>query len=618
MNIESWSVVDEVRIKKFNYYACDFETTVFEGQTFTEVWSACYVKLYDDYEPIIRGSIEDFFIDMFNLSGNNILYFHNLKFDGSFIIDYLLREHYVFNRVPEKDMENNQFKTSISEMGQWYNIIIKKNNKVIEIRDSLKLLPFSLDRIGKSFGTTHKKLEMEYKGYRYKNCPITPEEKEYIKNDVLVLKEALEIMFDEGHNSITIGSCCLKEFKSFYDKTDYNNLFPNLYEIEIDGKYCQENAGEYIRKSYKGGYCYLKPSCANKIIKGGLTLDVNSLYPSMMHSISGNYYPVGKPRFLDNYYEFKEKIEHSENFLYFVRFECRFKLKENYLPTVQIKGNMLYKGNEYLVTSNIYNKGHYHRYYIDLEGNVKEARVTLTMTKPDFETFFEHYNVYDFKFLDCCYFWTQKGIFDEYIDKYRKIKMTSKGAKRELAKLYLNNLYGKEAASTDSSYKIPYLNPDKDCLSFDLVEEKEKTPGYIAIGSYITSYARNFTIKAAQKNYDNFIYSDTDSIHLTTCTPKAVRIHDKNFCCWKKESEWDKAIFVRQKTYIERVIKEEKPCKPKIEIKCAGMPERAKQNFMSEYKMEDFKIGLRVKGALKPKRIRGGIVLIDNYYEMRK
>lgn len=117
-------------------------------------------------------------------------------------------------------------------------------------------------------------------------------------------------MFDEGHNSITIGSCCLKEFKSFYDKTDYNNLFPNLYEIEIDGKYCQENAGEYIRKSYKGGYCYLKPSCANKIIKGGLTLDVNSLYPSMMHSISGNYYPVGKPRFLDNYYEFKEKIEH--------------------------------------------------------------------------------------------------------------------------------------------------------------------------------------------------------------------------------------------------------------------------------------------------------------------
>lgn len=41
----------------------------------------------------------------------------------------------------------------------------------------------------------------------------------------------------------------------------------------------------------------------------------------------------------------------------------------------------------------------------------------------------------------------------------------------------------------------------------------------------------------------------------------------------------DKGLFVRQKTYIERVVKEDKPGKPKIEIKCAGMPEKAKQNF---------------------------------------
>lgn len=607
-----------MQVKKFNCYACDFETTVYDNQEDTEVWAACWVKLFTNDEPEIVGSIEHFFMKMFDLPGNNILFFHNLKFDGSFIADYLIRGHYTFNRVPEKEMENNQFKTAISERGQWYNIIIKKNNRIIEIRDSLKLLPFTLKRIGDAFETTHKKLEMEYKGYRYKNCPIKESEKNYIKNDVLVLKEALEIMFNEGHNSITIGSCCLKEFKSFYDKIDYNNLFPNLYEIEIDDKYGQENAGEYIRKSYKGGYCYLKPEHANKIIKGGLTLDVNSLYPSMMHSISGNFYPTGRPRFTSDYGEFKEKVKKSENFLYFVRFECRFKVKENYLPTVQIKGNMLYKGTEYLTTSDIYYKGEYHRYYRDLENNVKEAKVVLTMTRPDFETFFEHYNVYDFKFLDCCYFFKQKGIFDEYINKYRDIKMTSKGAKRELAKLYLNNLYGKEASSTDSSYKVPYINPDKNCLSFNLVEEKEKTPGYIAIGSYITSYARNFTIKAAQKNYDNFIYSDTDSIHLTKCTPKSVRIHDKNFCCWKKESEWDKGLFVRQKTYIERVTKEDKPCKPKMEIKCAGMSDRAKQNFLSECKMEDFKIGLRVKGNLNAKRIKGGIVLVESFYEMRK
>ena len=73
---------------------------------------------------------------------------------------------------------------------------IKKNNHFIELRDSLKLLPFSVKRIGESFKTKHKKLEMEYKGFRYAGCEITEEEKKYIANDVLVVKEALEFMFN--------------------------------------------------------------------------------------------------------------------------------------------------------------------------------------------------------------------------------------------------------------------------------------------------------------------------------------------------------------------------------------------------------------------------------------
>ena len=33
--------------------------------------------------------------------------------------------------------------------------------------------------------------------------------------------------------------------------------------------------------------------------------------------------------------------------------------------------------------------------------------------------------------------------------------------------------------------------------------------------------------------------------------------------------------------------------------------------------LEDFKIGLIVPGSLKPKRIPGGIILVNGYYEMR-
>ena len=69
-------------------------------------------------------------------------------------------------------------------MGQWYSITIKAKGNTITILDSLKLLPFSVKKIGNSFNTKHKKLEMEYTGFRYAGCEITDEEKEYILNNM--------------------------------------------------------------------------------------------------------------------------------------------------------------------------------------------------------------------------------------------------------------------------------------------------------------------------------------------------------------------------------------------------------------------------------------------------
>ena len=71
-------------------YACDFETSVFEGQEYTEVWSAAYVEIGGKSEQVIVcKSIGEFFDDMFSHDARRqILYFHNLKFDGAFILDY--------------------------------------------------------------------------------------------------------------------------------------------------------------------------------------------------------------------------------------------------------------------------------------------------------------------------------------------------------------------------------------------------------------------------------------------------------------------------------------------------------------------------------------------------
>ena len=65
-------------------------------------------------------------------------------------------------------------------------------------------------------------------------------------------------MFEQGHTSLTIGSCCLTEYKKIIGKDDYNLLFPDVYEVELDkAQYGEPNAGEWLRHSYKGGWCYV-------------------------------------------------------------------------------------------------------------------------------------------------------------------------------------------------------------------------------------------------------------------------------------------------------------------------------------------------------------------------
>ena len=672
------------KLKFDKFFVGDFETTVYEGQDHTEVWASAVVEMYTE-DVKIHHSITDTLDFLNDLDCNVAVYYHNLKFDGMFWIWYLLnagfRQASVHtgdkNAYPGRDLEfvmsskmkKRSFKYSVSNLGQWYSITIKVDRHIIQLRDSLKLLPFSVKKIGKDFKTKHQKLEMEYEGFRYSGCWITPEEWQYIANDVLVVKEALEIMFDEGHNKLTIATCALSEFKSNFPEGPqvYDAMFPNLQELELPEEYGAKNVDEYIRKAYKGGWCYYVKGKERRIYHNGTTADVNSLYPSMMHSMSGNHYPVGKPKF-SNDKAFIEKMINrwciDNAYYFFVRLRCRFYLKKGMLPTIQIKNSVLYDPREWLITSDVYNEAtdHYSK-YTSLLGGVFVNTVELTLTKTDFILFLEHYDIRDLEFLDIAVFDTEIGLFDKYIDKYAEIKRKSKGAQRALSKLMLNSLYGKYATSDDSSFKYAYMRDD-DSVGFFDVEAHDKQVVYIPIGAAITSYARNFTIRAAQQNFyginkPGFIYADTDSIHcdLPPEKIKGIEVDDTDFCCWKLEACWDEAYFVRQKTYVEHVTHEDlKPVeKPYYNIKAAGMPDGCKELFKMSMegktadewreelgndnngsykwdkmhekerefvlektrKIDDFDLGLSVPGKLMPKSIKGGVLLVKTTYEMR-
>lgn len=663
--------------QKPHIYVADFETTVYENQTTTEVWAAAIVELYTEDVKIFH-SIGELFEYICTFDYNSIIYFHNIKFDGEFWLHYLLTKtnfKQAFEKTDgvadgnfkqRKELNSNEFIYSISSKGLWYSITIKNGKYFIELRDSLKLIPTTVKRMGQSFKTKHQKSSIEYTGYRYAGCEITDEEKEYIANDVLVVKEVLEIMYQQGHTSLTIGSCCLQEYKNTSFFYDMDKSLPNLYTIDIPkDDFGSSTIGDYIRGSYRGGWCYAVDGKKKVKHYNGTTADVNSLYPSMMHSESGNYYPIGEPQFwIGNYIPNEAK---DGKHYYFVRIQTQFKIRPKYLPCIQVKGSPFYRPNEWLKTSDVYSKvdHEYHSQIIDLDGNKIPASVTLTLTQTDFALIQEHYYLINCKILDGCYFRAITGLFDEYIDKYKEIKVNSKGAVREIAKLFLNNLYGKMATSTDSSFKVAYLKDDNS-LGYTSIIKNDKKPGYIPIGSAITSYARNFTIRAAQKNYygvdkKGFIYADTDSIHcdLLPDQIKGIKVDNTAFCCWKLESCWDEAVFIRQKTYAEHITHENlvpvqelsPPKEPYWDIKCAGMPDTCKNLFLlsmnkhtkdiiqsewfdlvdDEYKsaevvnflsktrtIKDFDYDLQIPGKLLPKHIDGGIILEDTMYTMKE
>ena len=433
-------------MKKFT---ADFETATWsESETWVWAWAVC--EIGNPENVIIENNIESF-IEFCKKQNNATFYFHNLKFDSEFIIYYLLENGFT-HVTDKKEAKDKTFTTLISDMGAFYQLTIyfKKNGKKVKkatFIDSLKIIPFKVSEIAKGFGIPEQKLEIDYKQERSRNHRLTKEEKDYIKNDVVIVAKALYILFSEGLNKMTQGSNALSDFKNMLRKSSYKHYFPEL-EPDVD---------ESIRKSYKGGFTYLNPIYKEKDVGNGVVLDVNSLYPSVMRF---EKLPFGEPIY------FKGKYKDDNVYdLYIQELICAFEIKKDKIPTIQIKKRKFeFKETEYLESSN---------------GEI----VTLTLTSIDLKLFFEHYEVYNLKFVGGWKFKSINGIFDEYIDKWvkRKIEASKEGNKaiRSLSKLMLNALYGKFATSLKAQSKIPYL--EDGIVKYKLGDVENKKGLYIPI-----------------------------------------------------------------------------------------------------------------------------------------
>lgn len=576
-------------------YCSDFETV--NNPDDCRVWA--WLSLSLDLSTEHRGKDIDTFLRWIDtLHSGDVVYFHNLKFDGEFIVHRLLTTGHQLH-IGRGKIPKNSFTCVIGDMGQWYNITIRTTKgALVSIQDSLKIWNFSIKELAKSFKMDISKGEIDYNAYRAPGYEPTPEEWDYIYKDVAIAAKAMSVMIQDGYTKMTAGSNALWSYKMIVGK-NFEYWFPQL-DYEVDA---------FIRKSYRGGWCYVSELVKGKDVGEGIVLDVNSLYPSRMYD---DLMPYGNPRYVEG------KCEPNELYsLYVQRILVDLRLKPGYLPTLQLKHNPRFGSTEYIKSTG---------------GDPLE----LTLTSVDLELMFEHYDILSIEYLDGFMLHGIKGCFNTYIDTWmqKKEKASEEGdtPKRNQAKLFMNSLYGKFATRPEGQSKYPYLGDDN-ILHLKLGEKEDRQSLYIPVGTFITSYARAYTIRSAQAVYPRFCYADTDSLHLTgTEIPDGIEVHKSKLGAWKHESTFRSARYIGPKCYAENIyvsretlddyLSENPGCTYQcdydnmtlLSVTCAGMPDRSKKTVT----FDDFRVGLVVNNKLVPKHVPGGIVLTETTFAVKE
>lgn len=578
---------------RINYMA-DFETTTDPNDC--RVWSWGLLEIdKPEYDNAEVGTDIDSFIERVK-QHNSTIYFHNLKFDGMFILDWLLKNSYT-HTTADNLRTDKTFKSLISDNGVFYSITIQwDNGHSCEIRDSFKKLPMAVSRIAKSFKLEETKGSIDYEAYRPVGHELTAEEEDYLRKDLVIPAKALKEVLDSGMTGLTVAGDSLREYKRLTGSEHFKRMFPVLHE-SIDSE---------IRRAYRGGFTYADKRFKGRVVGGGIVLDVNSLYPSIMkHKII----PYGEPRFVRG---MVEPTDERPLVIFSVTFTA--KIKPNHIPCIQIKGSSIFTATEYLE-------------------EIKEP-TTLMVTNVDWELYNDHYDIEVLAYGGGWAFKAVKGMFDVYIDKWSEVKAKEKGGKREIAKLHLNSLYGKFATNPNVTSKIPTLKDG--AVKLVRGEDEKVPPVYTAAGVFITSFARNLTIRSAQASYEHFAYADTDSLHLlgdhwiigedtdgnktVLNPPEGVEIHPSKLGAWKFEYDYDSAFYIRAKAYLEHLPDTEALCDdPECDVRhdyvtrIAGLP----THIASTLSFDDLRPGLVLNGKLTPKTVPGGVVLRDTPFELK-
>ena len=541
-----------------------------------------------------------------------LIYFHNLSYDGNFIIKRLQFQGFKEKKLLS-DWSNNDWYEVMMIGSKIYRIVIKYKSKRTTLLDSSNFIREKVANIPSKYGL--KGLEKgwsQYKddidGYDKRwmydivinnkiNEPLYNEFKEYCKNDAYIVSKALDVLQDFlKHNNIN------KDLK------DYITVSSLAYDIYLDMNSYMEpyvkikpELYKKYRSIYKGGFCDCNDDYVYKPIKNAISYDINSAYPAIvnnekiplsfthddgldyvttMYWIKINHcYAKTNLRFLfnDAYTTRLDTNSHPKGFAEY----SQFFLYEKELKWVE---------KYYDIDYEIIEKRPMYGTYIDNGGYVKKFYSLKKQFKQEGNKGFETLSKLFLNSVTGKYGqrmeYKNRVIFtrDNEVDIY-KLKHDGKRTKKEKQHI-------KTKLSNDNSFFIDkrYIN------ELDVITDDVNNFFMVA---YITSMTRCRIIEMIDEvGIDNWYYSDTDSIKI------AKEVNNKNLVGlelgqFKNEGTAKEAWFYHPKAY----------CWDN-EYTFAGL-----SKGVVKYEPKDIKPGLIIhKGKKRPENVRNGLELIDVDY----
>lgn len=542
-----------------NMYVADFETTdstspykvdKSTGQMIynQRVWLAGFKNL-ETMESTVFTTLDDFMAAILSRGENtNTEYgFHNISFDGSYIVPWLLKNNY---QITQDKPQAGEFSVLVDNRNAWYTITIQvTKRRRVRLWDTVKLFPRQLEYLHEVYSTPTKKIiepQEFYTKERPEDYVPDADDLKYFENDLQVPAETLR-----KHIEI---------YGLRFKKTQASQSFYNFEQSFKAWKWrfpaLTDRQDATIRPAYWGGISHVVKSKAGRTLENVKVYDINSSYP---HKAAESPLPYG-----NMVAEYGEGKHPDMSKFWVAEALVEFKLKDYKLPCIPSKS--ITEGRP-----------------LEIDKWVDDSKGVVRMSFSSID-YYTIQGSYDFKVVRWVWsmHWAQKVQREvaKFVYKNNKNKVKYSDMARQAtdpeqkaqyktvanrAKIDNNSFYGKFGEDVVKEGKTPYLE-DVDGVEEVVwhVDRKEvQSEGkrkYLPVAIAITAWGRRQLVEMANLLGEHFIYCDTDSVHYLAAGHYKIEqaekagifeVHPTKLGAWDFEGDYSRGRFLRAKCYME-------------------------------------------------------------------